>query len=109
MWLSFTSLFLTGVFDNVSVVIRSTLEQSLTPDVMRGRVSAIHYVFIGMSNELGSFESGATAALFGPVLSVVGGGVGTLAVVAFVAFAFPQLRKLPPLHQLEPLPVPPEV
>jgi MFS family permease len=108
MWLSFVSLFLTGVFDNVSVVIRSTLEQSLTPDSMRGRVSAIHYVFIGMSNELGSFESGATAAMFGPVLSVVGGGLGTLAVVAFVAIAFPQLRKLPPLHQLQPLEAPPE-
>jgi sugar phosphate permease len=106
MWLSFVSLFLTGVFDNVSVVIRSTLEQSLTPDVMRGRVSAIHYVFIGMSNELGSFESGATAALFGPLASVVGGGVGTLAVVLFVAFAFPQLRGLPPLHQLKPLEAP---
>lgn len=108
MWLSFVSLFLTGVFDNVSVVIRSTLEQSLTPDSMRGRVSAIHYVFIGMSNELGSFESGATAAMFGPVLSVVGGGLGTLAVVAFVAIAFPQLRKLPPLHQLQPLEAPQE-
>ncbi len=108
MWLSFVSLFLTGVFDNVSVVIRSTLEQSLTPDSMRGRVSAIHYVFIGMSNELGSFESGATAAMFGPVLSVVGGGLGTLAVVAFVAIAFPQLRKLPPLHQLQPLGAPQE-
>ena len=106
MWLSFGSLFLTGVFDNVSVVIRSTLEQSLTPDSMRGRVSAIHYVFIGMSNELGSFESGATAALFGPLLSVVGGGVGTLLVVGFVAFAFPQLRALPPLHQLQPLDAP---
>lgn len=57
MWLSFVALFFTGVFDNVSVVIRATLEQSLTPDSMRGRVSAIHYVFIGMSNELGSFES----------------------------------------------------
>lgn len=108
MWLSFVSLFLTGVFDNISVVIRSTLEQSLTPDVMRGRVSAIHYVFIGMSNELGSFESGATAALVGPVLSVVGGGLGTLAVVAFVALAFPQLRKLGPLHQLQPLEAPKE-
>jgi MFS family permease len=106
MWLSFVSLFLTGVFDNVSVVIRSTLEQSLTPDTMRGRVSAIHYVFIGMSNELGSFESGATATLFGPLASVVGGGVGTLAVVLFVAFAFPQLRGLPPLHQLKPLEAP---
>ncbi len=103
MWLSFVALFLTGIFDNVSVVIRSTLEQSLTPDVMRGRVSAIHNVFIGMSNELGSFESGATAALFGPVLSVVGGGIGTLLVVAFVATVFPQLRRLPPLHQLKPI------
>lgn len=104
MWLSFVALFFTGVFDNVSVVIRSTLEQSLTPDVMRGRVSAIHYVFIGMSNELGSFESGATAALVGPVLSVVGGGIGTLLVVLVVALAFPQLRGLPPLHQLTPIP-----
>lgn len=103
MWLSFVALFFSGVFDNVSVVIRSTLEQSLTPDSMRGRVSAIHYVFIGMSNELGSFESGATAALFGPMLSVVGGGVGTLLVVAFVALRFPQLSVLPPLHQLKPL------
>lgn len=103
MWLSFIALFFTGVFDNVSVVIRSTLEQSLTPDSMRGRVSAIHYVFIGMSNELGSFESGATAALVGPVLSVVGGGAGTLLVVLLVALGFPQLRSLPPLHQLKPL------
>lgn len=103
MWLSFVALFLTGVFDNVSVVIRSTLEQSLTPDAMRGRVSAIHYVFIGMSNELGSFESGATAALVGPMLSVVGGGVGTLVVVALVTLAFPQLRALPPLRELKPL------
>lgn len=103
MWLSFIALFFTGVFDNVSVVIRSTLEQSLTPDSMRGRVSAIHYVFIGMSNELGSFESGAVAALVGPVLSVVSGGAGTLVVVGLVALFFPQLRALPPLHQLKPL------
>jgi len=103
MWLSFVALFFTGVFDNVSVVIRSTLEQSLTPDSMRGRVSAIHYVFIGMSNELGSFESGATAALVGPVLSVVGGGLGTLLVVALVGLSFPQLLSLPPLAQLKPI------
>jgi MFS family permease len=102
MWLSLGALFLSGVFDNVSVVIRATLEQSLTPDAMRGRVSAIHYVFVGMSNELGSFESGATAAMFGPIASVVGGGIGTLLVVAFVALYFPQLRALPPLHQLKP-------
>ena len=80
--LSMAALALTGLFDNVSVVIRLTLEQSLTPDAMRGRVSAIHYVFIGFSNELGEFESGTTAALFGPIASVVGGGFGTLLVVA---------------------------
>jgi MFS family permease len=100
--LSWALLFLTGVFDNISVVIRATLEQSLTPDAMRGRVSAIHHVFIGLSNELGSFESGATAALFGPVASVVGGGVGTLVVVGLVALAFRELRRLPPLSQMTP-------
>ncbi len=104
--LSWAMLFFTGVFDNVSVVIRATLEQSLTPDVMRGRVSAIHYVFIGMSNELGSFESGATAALFGPIASVVGGGLGTLLVVGLVWWGLRELRGLPPLHTLTPLPVP---
>jgi MFS family permease len=103
MLLSWAMLFLTGVFDNVSVVIRSTLEQSLTPDSMRGRVSAIYYVFIGMSNELGSFESGATAALFGPILSVVGGGLGTLAVVGLVGWRFKELLRLPPLYTLKPL------
>ena len=82
--LSMFCLFLTGVFDNVSVVIRLTLEQIITPDHLRGRVSAINYVFIGFSNEFGAFESGATAALFGPTLSVVGGGFATLLVVALV-------------------------
>jgi MFS family permease len=101
--LSLAMLFLCGVFDNVSVVIRATLEQTLTPDAMRGRVSAIHYVFIGMSNELGSFESGTVAALFGTVFSAVSGGVGTLLVVLVVALAFPQLRALGPLHTLKPL------
>ena len=79
--LSMYCLFLTGVFDNVSVVIRLTLEQMITPDHLRGRVSAINYVFIGFSNEFGAFESGATAALFGPTLSVIGGGFATLLVV----------------------------
>ena len=74
-------LFFTGIFDNISVVIRLTLEQTITPDHLRGRVSAINYVFIGFSNEFGAFESGATAALFGPTLSVVGGGIATLVVV----------------------------
>ncbi len=103
MWLSLLALFFTGVFDNVSVVIRSTLEQSLTPDSMRGRVSAINGVFIGLSNEFGAFESASVAAIFTPLLSVVGGGVGTLLVALSVFFVFPQLRTLPPLDELKPV------
>jgi MFS family permease len=100
--LSLVCLFLTGVFDNVSVVIRITLEQTITPDHLRGRVSAINYVFLGFSNEFGAFESGATAALFGPVLSVVGGGVATLVVVLLVRSVWPQLSRIGPLHDLRP-------
>jgi len=100
--LSMVCLFLTGVFDNVSVVIRLTLEQTITPDHLRGRVSAINYVFVGFSNEFGAFESGATAALVGPTLSVVGGGCATLVVVAIVRAAFPQLLRIGPLHTLGP-------
>ena len=98
--LSLFMLFLTGVFDNVSVVIRITLEQLLTPDNMRGRVGAIHWVFIGLSNEMGTFESGATAAIFGPVLSVVGGGIGTLLVVVLVATRWKALSRLRPFREL---------
>ena len=100
--LSLVCLFLSGMFDSVSVVIRMTLEQMITPDALRGRVSAINFVFIGFSNELGAFESGATAALFGPVISVVGGGIGTLLVVLGVAWMWPQMRRLGPLHTLRP-------
>jgi MFS family permease len=100
--LSMFCLFLTGVFDNISVVIRLTLEQMITPDHLRGRVAAINYVFIGFSNEFGAFESGATAALFGPTLSVVGGGIGTLLVVMLVHTAWPQLSRVGPLHALAP-------
>ena len=100
--LSLFCLFLTGVFDNISVVIRLTLEQTITPDHLRGRVSAINYVFIGFSNEFGAFESGATAALFGPTLSVVGGGFATLLVVAMVRAVWPQLSRIGPLHTLAP-------
>jgi MFS family permease len=101
--LSLACLFLTGVFDNVSVVIRLTLEQTITPDHLRGRVSAINYVFVGFSNEFGAFESGATAALFGPTLSVIGGGVATLFVVAIVRGVWPELARLGPLHALAPM------
>src|SRR5262245_30352473 len=92
-WLSLAMLCLTGAFDNISVVIRQTLATLLTPDEMRGRVSAINGMFISASNELGRFESGSVAALFGPIFSVVGGGVGTLIVVATVALSSPQLRR----------------
>jgi len=100
--LSLVCLFLTGIFDNLSVVIRLTLEQTITPDHLRGRVSAINYVFVGFSNEFGAFESGATAALVGPTLSVVGGGVATLLVVAVVRTVWPQLLRIGPLHTLAP-------
>jgi MFS family permease len=97
--LSFAMLALTGALDNVSVVVRGTLVQVLTPDAMRGRVSAVNTVFISSSNELGAFESGVTAKLFGPVLSVVGGGVGTVLVVVAVMLIWPEVLRLGPLHQ----------
>jgi MFS family permease len=93
-WLSFFMLVLTGAFDNVSVIIRQALVQLRTPDEMRGRVSAINYVFIGTSNELGGFESGLVANFFGPVFSVVFGGFATIATVIATALVWPQLRKL---------------
>jgi len=91
--LSLAMLCLLGACDNVSVVIRGVLVQLLTPDKMRGRVSAIDGLFIGTSNELGAFESGMVAGLFTPVISVVTGGIGTIIVVAMVAWAWPQLRR----------------
>jgi MFS family permease len=92
-WLSFTMLLLTGALDNISVVIRHTLVQVLTPDNLRGRVSAINGLFIGASNELGAFESGTVAQLFSPTISVVSGGLGTLLVVLVAALAWPRLRR----------------
>ncbi len=92
--LSIAMLFLTGVFDNVSVVVRQTLVQLATPDAMRGRVSAVSAVFIGSSNQLGGFESGLVAQLTTPIVSVVSGGVGTLVVVATWSGLFPDLRRL---------------
>jgi MFS family permease len=101
-WLSFVMLLLTGAFDNVSVVVRHTLVQLLTPDAMRGRVSAVNQVFIGASNELGGFESGMAAALMGLAASVVFGGIGTIVVVLAVTFVWPQVRKFGPLQSAEP-------
>jgi MFS family permease len=93
-WLSLLMLFLTGVFDSVSVVVRQTLVQLLTPDEMRGRVSAVNNIFIGTSNEFGALESGLTAAIFGPVVSVVAGGIGTILIVLAVAMKWPAVRRI---------------
>lgn len=99
--LSLLMMIVAGGFDMVSVVIRSTLVQVRTPDAMRGRVSALNSLFIDTSNELGGFESGATAAWFGPVISVVGGGIATIGVVAAVAKWWPELRELRTLQEPE--------
>ena len=91
--LSLAVLAVSGAADMVSVVIRQSLVQLATPDAMRGRVSAVNSVFIGASNQLGEFESGVTAALWGPVASVVWGGVGTLVVVGMWIRLFPALAR----------------
>jgi hypothetical protein len=97
--LSFAMLALTGALDNISIVVRGTLVQILTPDAMRGRVSAVNVIFIGSSNELGAFESGMTAYWFGPVISVVSGGIGTLLVVLAVRLLWPEVNRLGSLHR----------
>lgn len=119
-YFSFAMIFLIGAFDNISVVVRHTLVQVLTPDHMRGRVSAVNNIFIGASNELGGLESGLTAKMFasaaltmgwaqtqmeasttGATLSVVVGGSCTVIVVAAIAIVFPGLLKLGTLHDLK--------
>ncbi len=98
-WLSLAALFITGGADVVSVVVRQAMVQLDTPDAMRGRVSAVNSIFIGASNQLGEFESGAMAAWLGPVGSVVLGGVGTLLVVVLWMRLFPELAKRQTLRQ----------
>jgi MFS family permease len=100
-WLSVLMLALLGGLDNISVVIRATLLLTQTPDKMRGRISAVNSVFIGISNELGSFESGFAAALFGPVIAVVAGGIGTIIVVLAVTKLWPEMRQLKTLSAPE--------
>src|SRR5215469_10639832 len=100
--LSLAALVILGASDMVSVYVRSSLVQLATPDAMRGRVSAVNYLFIGASNELGEFESGVTAAWFGTVPSVVIGGLGTLAVVVLWMLMFPDLRKVNRLSEVIP-------
>lgn len=93
-WISVLAMFLSGVFDGVSVVIRNTILQLHTPDHMRGRVASVNSIFVGSSNELGAFESGVTAKLMGVVNAVVFGGIMTLLTVTVTAFALPNFRKL---------------
>ncbi len=102
-WFSLLMMFLCGAVDNISVVVRHTLVQMLTPDDKRGRVSAVNNLFIGTSNELGEFESGTVAQIFGPVIgntmvtgaiiSAVSGGVGTVLTVIAVALIWPEIRR----------------
>jgi MFS family permease len=102
-WLSMLMMFLIGALDNISVVVRHTLVQMLTPDEMRGRVSAVNGVFIVASNDLGGLESGLTAWLFGgPVPAVVLGGVGTILVVLAAARTWPQILTIKSLHTIRP-------
>ena len=92
--LSMIMLVLSGMFDNISVVVRSTILQSHTPNEMRGRVAAVNSIFVGSSNEIGAFESGLAAKFLGLVNSVVFGGAMTLLVVIVTAKKAPALRKL---------------
>jgi len=105
--LSFLMLLATGACDNISVVVRHTLVQMLTPDAMRGRVSAVNNIFIGASNELGAFESGLVGRVFNEVVSVVSGGIGTVIVVGAVALIWPQVRRFGSLHDARPVEMPP--
>jgi MFS family permease len=93
-YLSLVLLVFSGLFDNISVIIRSTAMQLLTPDEMRGRVASVNAIFIGSSNEIGSFESGVAAKIMGLIPSVIFGGIMTLGIVGFTARYAPKLRKL---------------
>ncbi len=105
-WLSLAMMFVVGALDNISVVVRHTLVQMLTPDAMRGRVSAVNNVFIVASNDLGGLESGLTAWAFGAVASVVGGGIGTILVVLGVAYLWPQVLGIGSLTSIRPAAIP---
>lgn len=104
--LSMFALFMSGVTDGLSMIIRSTILRVLSPERIRGRVASVNWVFIGASNELGAFESGFAARIFGTVPTVVGGGLITLAVVGTVALLVPTLRTLD-LDRAEPVDDPP--
>lgn len=92
--LSIAALTLSGMFDSISMVIRSAAVQLVSPDHMRGKISAVNSIFIGSSNEIGEFESGVAAKILGPVPAVYFGGVACLIVVGIVTYSFPFLRKM---------------
>lgn len=96
--LSILALLVVGAADTVSVVVRSSLVQLLTPDAMRGRVNAVNSLFIGTSNQLGEFESGMLAGVLGPVATGIVGGVGTIVVVLLWMRLFPELTKVKTLQ-----------
>jgi hypothetical protein len=93
LWLSLAALLVTGASDMVSVVVRSSMLQLATPPEMRGRVSAVNWLFVGASNEFGEFESGLTASWWGAVPAVIIGGIGSLLVTSSAAAIFPRLRR----------------
>lgn len=107
-WLSMAMLILTGVFDNLNVVIRQTLLQFITPDPMRGRVGSVSFIFIGCSNELGALESGLAARWLGIGSSIVWGGLASMAIVCGISAAYPPLRKIGLLEEIRPAPFNPE-
>ena len=93
-WISVLSLFIYGLTDGISMVIRQTILQLKTPDHLRGRVASVNSIFVGSSNELGAFESGLTAKLMGTVTAVVFGGAITMLTAVSTAFVSPSFRKL---------------
>jgi MFS family permease len=97
-WLSMLALAILGASDAVSVVIRQTLVQLETPDEMRGRVSAVNALFVGMSNQLGDFRAGTAAALIGAIPAVLVGGIGTLLTVLMCIKIFPELHQVEGFH-----------
>lgn len=101
-WLSLAMMFLIGAFDSISVIVRHTLVQMLTPDSMRGRVSAVNNIFIVASNDLGGAESGVAARLLGPVWAVVVGGIGSIAVVFGTARVWPEILSIGSLKDIRP-------
>jgi MFS family permease len=98
LWLSILALAIMGAADMVSMVIRLSLVQLATPDEMRGRAGAVNFLFINASSQLGEFESGLTAALFGPMPAAVLGGVGTVVVALLWMKLFPTLRAVESLE-----------